>query len=101
MNSQAVLRGALRQQTAFTLVLLAMERFTMVYDDDDADNHHHSYDGHDDNDDDHAGTSDKSTLRRVSLSSHPPSVFSIQVGISNKFCSFLFRTSSQSIPCQV
>ena len=30
LNYQAVLRGALRQQTAFTLVLLAMERLTMV-----------------------------------------------------------------------
>ena len=74
-----MLRGALRQQTAFTLVLLAMERLTMVYDDNDADNHHHSYGDDDDNDRYDAGTSDKSTLRRVSLSSHPPSVFSIQV----------------------
>ena len=56
---QAVLRGALRQQTAFTLVLLAMERFTMVYDDHDADNHHHSYGDDDDNDRYDAGTSDK------------------------------------------
>ena len=69
LNYQAVLRGALRQQTAFTLVLLAMERLTMAYDDDD-DNDHHD-----------AGTSDKSTLRRVSRSSHPPSVFYIQVRI--------------------
>ena len=78
-----MLRGALRQQTAFTLVLLAMERLTMVYDDhdDDADNHHnHDHDDDDDAQDD-AGTSDKSTLRRVSLSSHPPHVFFIQVGI--------------------
>ena len=55
----------------------------MVYDDhdDDADNHHnHDHDDDDDNDRYDAGTSDKSTLRRVSRSSHPPSVFSIQVG---------------------
>ena len=43
------------------------------YDDDDED-----YDYYDDNDYD-AGTSDKSILRRASLFSHRPSVFSIQV----------------------
>ena len=37
------------------------------------------YDDDDYDDDDDAGTSDKSILRRASLFSHRPSVFSIQV----------------------
>ena len=47
------------------------------YDDDDEDYDYYDDDDYDDDDD--AGTSDKSILRRASLFSHRPSVFSIQV----------------------
>ena len=96
MNPQAVLRGALRQQTAFTLVLLAMERWKLENDNTDnyhdvnvGDNDYHDNYYNDVDDEDDTGTSDKSILRRVNLSSHQPFVFSIRVGFSENFLCFL------------
>ena len=82
-----MVRGALRQQTAFTLVLLAMERLTILSDHyGDHQNFDHQYDKDDDDDvtddydyDDATGISDKSILRQASLFSHRLCVFSIQV----------------------